>query len=251
MSDVILAAYHGGLGDNLQFSTLPEEFHKQQGRDTYIWSQASFRNQEIYDLVWGHNPYVKGIKDGDWSAGDTPNRHKTLLQNGIANWEVLHDLNPTNKYPKIYYKPEKIDDFDNVILVDLSSISWAKRRTEAGISMVDEGKKILDAYESIKKKYEGKTFLGVEFTQNVSGTPLIEPDVNGIVEIESIFSYVDLIYSSFGVISLHSGQSVLAASIKNDYNNDLEVYCIMDEDEYQDQKRRAIYVFDNVTYSRY
>ena len=251
MSDVILAAYHGGLGDNLQFSTLPEEFHKQQGRDTYIWSQASFRNQEIYDLVWGHNPYVKGIKDGEWSAGDTPNRHKTLLQNGIANWEVLHDLNPTNKYPKIYYKPEKIDDFDNVILVDLSSISWAKRRTEAGISMVDEGKKILDAYESIKKKYEGKTFLGVEFTQNVSGTPLIEPDVNGIVEIESIFSYLDLIYSSFGVISLHSGQSVLAASIKNDYNNDLEVYCIMDEDEYQDQKRRAIYVFDNVTYSRY
>jgi len=251
MSDVILAAYHGGLGDNLQFSTLPEEFHKQQGRDTYIWSQASFRNQEIYDLVWGHNPYVKGIKDGEWSAGDTPNRHSTILQNGIANWEVLHDLKPTNQYPKIYYKPEKIDDFDNVILVDLSSISWAKRRTEAGISMVDEGKKILDAYESIKKKHEGKTFLGVEFTQNVSGTPLIEPDVTGIVEIESIFSYVDLIYSSFGVISLHSGQSVLAASIKNDYNNDLEIYCIMDEDEYQDQKRRAIYVFDNVTYSRY
>ena len=251
MSDVILAAYHGGLGDNLQFSTLPEEFHKQQGRDTYIWSQASFRNQEIYDLVWGHNPYVKGIKDGEWSAGDTPNRHSTILQNGIANWEVLHDLKPTNKYPKIYYKPEKVDAFNNVILVDLSSISWAKRRTEAGISMVDEGKKILDSYESIKKKHEGKTFLGVEFTQNVSGTPLIEPDVTGIVEIESIFSYVDLIYSSFGVISLHSGQSVLAASIKNDYNNDLEIYCIMDEDEYQDQKRRAIYVFDNVTYSRY
>ena len=51
MSDVILAAFHGGLGDNLQFSTLPEEFYKQQGRDTYISSQASFRNQEIYDLV--------------------------------------------------------------------------------------------------------------------------------------------------------------------------------------------------------
>ena len=149
------------------------------------------------------------------------------------------------------YLNNLVNAFNNVILVDLSSISWAKRRTEAGISMVDEGKKILDSYESIKKKHEGKTFLGVEFTQNVSGTPLIEPDVTGIVEIESIFSYVDLIYSSFGVISLHSGQSVLAASIKNDYNNDLEIYCIMDEDEYQDQKRRAIYVFDNVTYSRY
>ena len=51
-SDVYLAAYHGGLGDSLQFSTLPEEFYKQQGRKTYVWGGATFRNQEIYDLVW-------------------------------------------------------------------------------------------------------------------------------------------------------------------------------------------------------
>ena len=117
--------------------------------------------------------------------------------------------------------------------------------------MVDEGKKILDAYESIKKKHEGKTFLGVEFTQNVSGTPLIEPDVTGIVEIESIFSYVDLIYSSFGVISLHSGQNHLASAIKNQYNKDLDIYCLMDDVEYQRQKKKGIFVFDNVTYLRY
>ena len=52
MSDVILGAWHGGLGDSLQFSTLPEEFYKQQGRETYIWQDAPFRNQEIYYLVW-------------------------------------------------------------------------------------------------------------------------------------------------------------------------------------------------------
>ena len=38
MSDVYLKAWHGGLGDALQFSTLPEEFEKQQGRKTYITS---------------------------------------------------------------------------------------------------------------------------------------------------------------------------------------------------------------------
>ena len=32
MSDVYLKAWHGGLGDALQFSTLPEEFEKQQGK---------------------------------------------------------------------------------------------------------------------------------------------------------------------------------------------------------------------------
>ena len=58
-------------------------------------------------------------------------------------------------------------------------------------------------------------------------------------------------YSSFGVISLHSGQNHLAAAIKNQYNNDLEVYCLMDEYEYQRQKDKSIFVFDNVNYLRY
>ena len=240
MSDVILVAFHGGLGDNLQFSTLPEEFHKQQGRDTYISSQASFRNQEIYDLVWGHNPYVKGIKDGDWSAGDTPDRHRVIESDCISNWEALHGLKPTNKYPKIYYEPEKISSFDNVILVDLSSIS-----------ITYDSEQILDLYNVIKKTHEGMIFLGVEFTNKIKGATIIEPDVTGIVEIESIFTYVDLMYSSFGVISLHSGQNHLASAIKNQYNNDLKVYCLMDDVEYQRQKKKGIFVFDNVTYLRY
>ena len=240
MDDVILSAYHGGLGDNLQFSTLPEEFHKQQGRDTYIWSQASFRNQEIYDLVWGHNPYVKGIKDGDWSAGDTPDRHRVIESDCISNWEALHGLKPTNKYPKIYYEPEKISSFDNVILVDLSSIS-----------ITYDEEKILKLYDAVRKTHEGMVFLEVEFTNKIKGATIIEPDVTGVVEIESIFTYVDLMYSSFGVISLHSGQNHLASAIKNQYNNDLEVYCLMDEYEYQRQKDKSIFVFDNVNYLRY
>ena len=240
MSDVILAAFHGGLGDNLQFSTLPEEFHKQQGRDTYISSQASFRNQEIYDLVWGCNPYIKGIKGGDWSAGDTPNRHRVIESNCISNWEALHGLKPTNKYPKIYYEPEKISSFDNVILVDLSSIS-----------ITYDEEKILKLYDAVRKTHEGMVFLSVEFTNKIKGATIIEPDVSGVVEIESIFTYVDLMYSSFGVVSLHSGQNHLASAIKNQYNNDLEVYCLMDEYEYQRQKDKSIFVFDNVNYLRY
>jgi len=241
MDDVILSAYHGGLGDNLQFSTLPEEFHKQQGRDTYIWSQASFRNQEIYDLVWGCNPYIKGIKDGTWTAGDTPEiGHKTLVKDCISNWEALHGLEPTNKYPKIYYEPKKVDAFHNVILVDLSSIS-----------ITYDSEQILELYNTIKKTHDGMVFLGVEFTNKIKDATIIEPNVTGIVEIESIFTYVDLIYSSFGMVSLHSGQNHLASAIKNQYNNDLKVYCLMDDVEYQRQSKKGIFVFDNVTYLRY
>ena len=241
MDDVILSAYHGGLGDNLQFSTLPEEFHKQQGRDTYIWSEATFRNQEIYDLVWGHNPYVKGIKDGTWTAGDTPEiGHKTLISDCIMNWEALHGLEPTNRYPKIYYKPKKIYGFHNILLVDLSSIS-----------ITYDSKKILDLYDTIKKTHSDMMFFGVEFTNKIKDATIIEPDVDNTILIEDIFTYVDLMYSSFGVVSLHSGQNHLASAIKNQYNKDLNVYCLMDDVEYVRQKTKGIFVFDNVTYLRY
>ena len=126
MSDVLLGSYFGGLGDNLQFSSLPEEFSKQQGRDTYIVSETTFRNKEIYDLVWGCNPYVKGVKEGKRTAGDIPEIN-FVNPNGyyssITNWEYLHGLKPTNNLPKIYYKPKKIEGYEDTILVDLSSIS--------------------------------------------------------------------------------------------------------------------------------
>ena len=41
-SDVYLAAYHGGLGDSLQFSTLPEEFYKQQGKKNICMGRCYF-----------------------------------------------------------------------------------------------------------------------------------------------------------------------------------------------------------------
>ena len=39
--------------------------------------------------------------------------------------------------------------------------------------------------------------------------------------------------------------------IKNQYNKDLKVYCLMDDVEYVRQKKKGIFVFDNVTYLRY
>ena len=95
MSDVLIKAYHGGLGDCLQFSTLPEQFSKQQGRDTYVLDESHFRNKEIYDLVWGCNPYIKGVKSGHWNAGDIPEirfTNENGYQSCVKNWEELLSL---------------------------------------------------------------------------------------------------------------------------------------------------------------
>ena len=156
------------------------------------------------------------------------------------NWEALHGLEPTNKYPKIYYEPKKIHGFHNIILVDLSSIS-----------ITYDSKEILDLYDTIKKTHDDMMFFGVEFTNKIKDATIIEPDVDNTILIEDIFTYVDLMYSSFGVVSLHSGQNHLASAIKNQYNKDLKVYCLMDDVEYVRQKKKGIFVFDNVTYLRY
>ena len=37
MSDVLIKAYHGGLGDCLQFSTLPEQFSKQDIKNQFYF----------------------------------------------------------------------------------------------------------------------------------------------------------------------------------------------------------------------
>ena len=242
MSDVILSAYHGGLGDNLQFSTLPEEFFRQQGRETYIWSRSNFRNKEIYDLVWGYNPYIKGIRDGEWTAGDTPEiGYRKVVDNFISNWEVLHGLNATNKYPKIYYQPEKIEQFSDVFIVDLSAIS------------LPGNEKVLELYNSIKKNYNS-TFLGIEFKNKIThqnNHKVYNPELDGIIEIENIFAYTNIIYSSRGLISMLSGQSHLACAIKSGYNSNLDILTLVDEKSYQHEFDRGTFIFDNVNYLRY
>lgn len=241
MNDVFLKAYHGGLGDSLQFSTLPEEFYKQQGRKTYILESAPFRNSEIYDLVWGKNPYVEGKKEGVWNAGDLPNLYSNLTGNVIQNWEQLHGLVPTNKYPKIYYQPEKIEQFSDAFIVDLSAIS------------LPGNEKVLDLYNSIKKNYNS-TFLGIEFKNKITNQndhKIYEPEVDAIIEIENIFAYTNIIYSSRGLISMLSGQSHLACAIKSGYNSDLEILTLVDENSYQNEVNRGTFIFDNVNYFRF
>ena len=245
MNDVFLKAYHGGLGDALQFSTLPEEFYKQEGRKTYIVEDAPFRNQEIYDLVWGKNPYVHGKKEGTWNAGDLAEiPYQQLCMDGkgtgnmISNWELFHGLKPVNTHPKIYYEPEIHDGFKDVFIVDYSSTTIDYDQNEL--------KRIL---EDTKKEYPDKRFLSVDFVKSVSSNSY-DIDYDGYVEVESIFRYCDLIASSYGILTLSSGASHMSSAIK-DYSPDLKSICVMSKKWYNYHKERGLFFFDNVDYVTY
>lgn len=217
--DVILGAWNGGLGDQLQFSTLPEEFYKQQRRETYLLDGSDFRNKEIYDLVWGYNPYIKGIKEGKWSAGDAPEiKLQNCDDNWIKSWEKAHGLEPTNKYPKIYYQPKRIEGYDDSILVDFTATSLKFD----GVGNGYDPEKVKESFQELQNKYSDKKFLMVRFGQDISG-PKIQVDCDGDVMVESIFHYCDLMYSSSGLCGLHSGSTALASAVKR-YKEDLDIF---------------------------
>jgi len=242
MTDVFLKAYHGGLGDSLQFSTLPEEFSKQQGKKTYILESAPFRNPEIYELVWGKNPYVEGRKEGTWNAGDIPEiPYSNIMGNTISNWEKFHGLNPINTRPKIYYEPEKHDDIKDIFIVDFSCIS------------IDYDKNQLkNIFENIKNEYPDRKFVSVYFTKQVSDGKHNMYDIgfDGYIEVENIFRYCDLISSAYGLVALSSGASHLSSAIK-EYSPNLKSICIMPKKWYNIHKERGLFLFDNIDYLTY
>ena len=249
MSDVYLKAWHGGLGDALQFSTLPEQFSKQQDRKTYILGDAPFRNPGIYDLVWDKNPYVLGKKFGTWNAGDLPEipyREDGFLEkngtgNMISNWEKFHGLKPTNKYPKVYYEPEKDKGVKDLFIVDFTSTT-----------VNDNDESLAKSLETIRNEYPDRKFVAVSFTdideKNDSSGDI---KFDGYIEVENIFRYCDLISSVYGYISVHSGGTTLSAALK-EYSPELKSICILSESWYNEhQVVDNHFIFDNINYLRY
>jgi len=246
MSDVILGAYHGGLGDNLQFSTLPEEFYKQHGRETYLVDGSDFRNKEIYDLVWGMNPYIKGIKEGPRNAGDLPEyTEKKRTGNWIKDWELVHGLEPVNERPKVYYEPKKFDDLAGHFLVDLSSITINHHNTGYGYDL----KEVERTYQNIRTRFAKNTFLSIEFNNYVGEINKFNVNSDGISKVSSIFNYCDQLNSVDGIVCFYSGYMVLATAIQR-YNPNLKILCITPPSVYNSERtqKKGIFYFDFVEY---
>ena len=242
MEDVILGAWHGGLGDNLQLSSLPEQFYKQQGRKTYIWADSKFRNDDIYKMVWFFNPYICGIKHGERNAGDTPDlNYHNIAGDHIANIEQLHGLKPVNKYPKLYYKPVSIIGYGDAFLVDFSCISVTYP--------IETLKRKL---EEIKSEFPNKRFVEIVFSKNLNhGKRTHEYDMNldEKVVVDGLFDYYDLIANSYGIVALSSGASHMSSAIKEKDNSNLNSICIMEEYWYNKHMDTGkLFIYDNVRY---
>lgn len=190
----------GGLGDNLQFSTLPEKFSK-LGYEVYISDKNIYRNSEIYELVWKLNPYIKGISTEKHNIGETGIYRRIHQTKSIVyNQEACHGIEPENEIPKIYYKPKTIDEFQDKIFVDLSSKSNYPIKP-----------KNIDQY--FQENHQGSKIIIANFNNKIDNYKDMNFKYDDKINIESIFHFCDLIHSCKYFYCCFSGQSVLASAL--------------------------------------
>jgi hypothetical protein len=195
----------GGLGDNLQFSTLPEMLTK-RGHEFFLHSMNSYRNPEIYDLVWKNNPYVKGITD------ETPNAGSVMISNlsnyssdlnFIRRWELAHGIDEPRDhyYPTLYYQPKKIEELADKTIVSISAITLPHEYyIEAGI------------LKELEKLSHNEDVISLNFDKfNFSYFPYGEKTIN----VENIYHHCDIIFSCKKYVTLFTGSAMLASIIKN------------------------------------
>lgn len=224
----IIHIMYGGLGDNLQYSTLPEKF-VEKGFDVYISDKSEWRNQEIYDLVWALNPYVKGLSSDIPNSGSVK-RYISISDDFsiIEDWEAIHKLKPTNKYPKIYYQPRFVEAYADKTFIDLHYSS----------TYYDENK-----LNKLVNEIPGDDIVKILFSSAVASKKCDCRRFKKSIIINSIFDYCDLIYSCKKLHTLFTGNSVLASAIIQDGEKKCE--CIVNQ-HYFDTKN---YIFDNINYT--
>ena len=229
----------GGLGDQLQFSNLPEAYKIYNNEDSYIHTSSEFRNMEIYELVWGTNPYIKGFSDEAPNAGSRA--YGVISSNENMNsWSIIHGLPPGDGYPKIYQEPESISGYEDVILVDLIA------RSHFNVGSYNQ-LNVKEKINELKKIYRDKTFVSIIPPKNIivdGGYHMYDAGFDPLPT-KNLFNYFNLINSCFGIVSLHSGTHVLAATIKKRFNDKIKNMCIIPMQYYIPN---SIYIYDNSEY---
>jgi len=203
---IIIQQGYGGLGDHLQFSTLPE-LYAHQGYRVYLSTANNYRNNEIFDLVWKHNPYIEGVSDLPGNAGTIKNENiKWSLDSWIQEIEVAHGFTENNNtYPKIYYKPKYISDLSNTVLYDTTVISQPQYSPD---------NKVLEYFQNVFHRYPGKDIKKIEYLSIENRhVPHLEHEKYYVT---SIYDLCDAIYSCKAIVCLLSGCNALSSAIKGD-----------------------------------
>jgi hypothetical protein len=232
---IIIHQPWGGLGDNLQFSTLPALFAA-HGIRSYISTRNAVRSPEFGQLVWGYNPFIVGDSDEQPNAGSSiPFEHVPMSFGYIERIEVAHGLSPASRFPKVYYQPAKRRDLEAAILVDLGSVSVHHRRS----GLAEYVKSVVLHYG-----YDPGCILQVRFKKSL-GPQYNNFELPGVTPFvpRDIFEFCDALYSCKALITVHSGTQSLAVALRGDADSPI-IHCYCTPTQFNGRG----YIFPNVEY---
>jgi hypothetical protein len=242
MENLVLGQTWGGLGDNLQLSTLPELYAK-IGKPIYLASNNVTRNPEIKKIVWDLNPHLKGVSDEPQNIGSNlfssiPSSAWTTKCNIIKKWELVHGFNSEDNFPlpKIYYKPNLLPNYSDKIVADLTSMTL-KEHYNADLFVVKD---------FLEKNYKKEDiYLLIPSSKNTSGHLLPKLNFNHqTIEYNDIFEYADIIFSAKRFMCYYSGGMVLGAALRK--NN---IDCVLpNHPSYYLEHETPYFYFPNVNY---
>jgi hypothetical protein len=107
----------------------------------------------------------------------------------------------------------------------------------------------------IVNRFEDFTFMEVRFenitTKNKSKKVYTFSEMVGreikVLTISNIFEYCDYINSSYGILTLYSGQSSLSSAIKNS-GGELQIFCLITALMKLQHEENSGYIFDNINF---
>lgn len=213
MSNITIYQPWGGLGDNLAHSIIPELCNKKEIK-CFLSKHNFYRNQQIYDLVWGCNPFIEketvDTKDLSWL-----DRCKQYENKGLNHVQVVqktYGFSGEYEYPKIYYTPKLLPQYSDVTFLDLNSISvgYDKNTLKKKLKSLLDDLKHYNIINVVHSKVTNDSYL--------DDIPVITLDVN------NLFLYCDIIHSAKNIITLNSGITNLSSTVKNQHNSNVNIY---------------------------
>lgn len=198
-----------GLGDNLQVSTIPRRFYEKFGEKCVWISDAMFyRNPEIRELVWEHNPYIAGFTN---EKGTDIHSYITFRYPWIEEMERIYGLvEPFSLRPEIYYKIPDEDNFNvkDKTIIDISSSN------ENNTMNNDRNKiKIKEYIDKIKSSIYSLKYTNLNSSiYKENKNQIIDSDN---IEIKTIYDLCCVIKHCKKFIASFSGSYVLASAIRD------------------------------------
>lgn len=193
---IVISQPWGGLGDNMQLSTIPEAAHA-FGIDVYVSNNNTYRNLDIKKLVWECNPYIKGFIDAPGNTQYVGGFNGNI----IHQWEQQLLGSTMNSCPKLYYTPKKIKELESKVIVDLNAFTANSTAATAAITL----------------KYPDALYVN-NFASACDNN----------IQSSDIFEWVDIITSAKEFVCQHSGGSVVMAA----YNKACTVYRTTQDQQY-------------------